>query len=75
MSRKGICRKCKIFSTLNVVSINAGAEMINRIFVLFNTKLVFDPKSQITMNNMRYFHILEIPLRLIFLDPVTHNCE
>ena len=65
MNLKGICRKWKerkIFSTLNIVSINVDAEMISTILVLLNTKVLFDPKSQITMNIMRYFRLLEIPL-------------
>ena len=71
MNLKGICRKCKIFSILNIVSINVDAEMISTILVLLNTKVVFDPKSQITMNIMRYIRLLEIPLRFVFPDPVT----
>ena len=46
--------------------------MTSTILVLLNTKVVFDPKSQITMNIMRYFRLLEIPLRLVFPDPVTY---
>ena len=53
--------------TLNFVSINVDAEMMSTIL---NTKVFFDPKSQITMNIICYFHLLEIPLRFIFPDPV-----